>query len=82
MQIVYSIGVDPVLMQFQPVVKNSSDQRRKWVKSIHRTTNTHDVRALACIGNKKVIRHFLSITSFIITEASFLTLSLLRDFDS
>jgi hypothetical protein len=52
--VVYSSGVDPVLMQFQPVIKNSTEQRRKWVKSIQRSTNTHDVRALACIGNKKV----------------------------
>lgn len=52
-KVVYSSGVDPVLMQFQPVIKNNaSDQRRKWVKSIHRTSNTHDVRALACIGKR------------------------------
>ena len=51
---VYSSGVDPVLMQFQPVIKNSMDLRRKWVKSIHRSVNTHDVRALACIAPKKV----------------------------
>jgi hypothetical protein len=52
---VYSSGVDPVLMQFQPVLKSSSDQRRKWVKSIHRTANTHDVRAIACVGKTKVL---------------------------
>jgi hypothetical protein len=59
LKVVYSSGVDPVLMQFQPVIKNSTEQRRKWVKSIQRSTNTHDVRALACIGNKKVHEGFL-----------------------
>jgi hypothetical protein len=40
-------------MQFQPVLKtNSIDARRKWVKSIHRTVNSHDVRALACFDKK------------------------------
>lgn len=52
-QAVYSSGVDPVLMQFQPVFKN--DQRRKWVKALHRTTNTHDVRAIVCIDKQKVV---------------------------
>ena len=59
LQFAYSSGVDPVLMEFQPVVKNNSvDSRRKWVKSIHRTVNTHDVRALACFDKKASSKRF------------------------
>ncbi len=44
----YSSGVDPVVMQFQPVVRDGSrpDAKRKWVKSLHRPMHTHDVRSI------------------------------------
>ena len=83
--IVYSSGVDPAIMQFQPistnlhvnggknvsrfnlskanqgnvpghgtqVLTNGTVQKRpKWVKTSHRLANTHDVRAILCIGKK------------------------------
>ena len=81
--IVYSSGVDPTIMQFQPISSNlhgsnaapiSSTnninrfeqanrkangivhKRPKWVKTSHRSANTHDVRAILCVG-KKVMFH-------------------------
>lgn len=77
--IVYSSGVDPSIMQFQPIstnlpgnngrhlpYKNQSNgldqangvmnrtvqKRPKWVKTSHRSSNTHDVRAIICVGKK------------------------------
>ena len=78
--IVYSSGVDPNIMQFQPVstkfssayngrhmnpkyqsaqldqsngLMNKTVQKRpKWVKTSHRSANTHDVRAILCVGRK------------------------------
>ncbi len=53
----YSTGVDPCLMTFQQVEKKKElgdGERcvRKWVKSVHRTIHTHDVRAVAASGSK------------------------------
>ena len=82
--IVYSSGVDPNIMQFQPistnlhvnnekhtlrynmskhsqanaVINGNVQKRPKWVKTSHRSTNTHDVRAIICIG-KKVITYLI-----------------------
>ena len=72
---VYSSGVDPVIFHFSPVasgpinLKSASNSHqspkpnrgRKWVKSIHRFSHTHDVRAILCLerapggGSKKIV---------------------------
>ena len=81
--IVYSSGVDPNIMQFQPIstnsqwfnknnsfgknisskrdqwngVSNGSVQKRpKWVKTSHRSANSHDVRSIICVGKKVIIK--------------------------
>ena len=83
--IVYSSGVDPSIMQFQPISTNllgvnkgqnpsktkvngvhhangeinrTLQKRPKWVKTSHRSANTHDVRAIVCVG-KKVSARFV-----------------------
>ena len=38
-----SSGVDPVTMHFQPVQRGEAF---KWVKTVHRSVHTHDVRAI------------------------------------
>ena len=80
--IVYSSGVDPNIMQFQPISTNSqwtnkknafekqnsnirdpwnnisngtAQKRPKWVKTSHRSANTHDVRSIICVGKKVII---------------------------
>ena len=84
--IVYSSGVDPNIMQFQPISTNSqwnhkntfgnsnSDKRNllngssngaaqkrpKWVKTSHRSANTHDVRSIICVGKKVIMFSFSS----------------------
>ena len=76
--IVYSSGVDPHIMQFQPIstsinsinskyssgkntkifdprngeITRNMQKRPKWVKTSHRMANTHDVRAILCVGKK------------------------------
>lgn len=54
--VVYSSGVDPVIMHFQPIKTSlaSPGVRAKWVKSVHRWANSHDVRAITCIANNLV----------------------------
>ncbi|TRY62961.1 hypothetical protein TCAL_04923 [Tigriopus californicus] len=48
--VAYSSGVDPLIVHFQPIVRPHGD-RLKWVKSIHRSVHTHDVRAMVCLNN-------------------------------
>jgi len=48
--VAYSSGVDPTIMHFQIIHK--PDGRRKWVKSLHRQVNTHDVRCLLSFRDK------------------------------
>jgi len=48
--VAYSSGVDPTIMHFQIIHK--PDGRRKWVKSLHRQVNTHDVRCLLAFRDK------------------------------
>lgn len=50
-KVVYTSGVDPVLIQFQAFTKEG--QRRKWVYSMRKIVNTNDVRAITCITNNK-----------------------------
>ena len=50
--LVYASGVDPAIIHFQPIVKNS---RSRWVKSITRHVNTHDVRAMLVIEDKRLV---------------------------
>ena len=84
--IVYSSGVDPNIMQFQPISTNSqwnhkntfvnsnadkrnqwngvsngaAQKRPKWVKTSHRSANTHDVRSIICVGKKVIMFYYLS----------------------
>ena len=84
--IVYSSGVDPNIMQFQPISTNSqwnhkntfvnsnadkrnqwngvsngaAQKRPKWVKTSHRSANTHDVRSIICVGKKVMMFTFPS----------------------
>jgi len=61
----YSSGIDPTIMHFQLITKN--DGRRKWVKSIHRTPNTHDVRSLVVTKDKMIsagVDTYLTITNY------------------
>ena len=41
--VIYASGVDPTIVHFQPVQKGT---RSKWMKSIQRQANTHDVHAM------------------------------------
>ena len=42
--------------QANGITNGAVQKRPKWVKTSHRSTNTHDVRAILCIG-KKVSTH-------------------------
>ena len=91
--IVYSSGVDPTIMQFQPISSNlhgsngkpiSSTnninkiehrdgiangivhKRPKWVKTSHRSANTHDVRAILCVGKKVIFHRIYSMIQLLI----------------
>jgi U3 small nucleolar RNA-associated protein 4 len=45
----FSAGVDPLVVHFRPVPrKDGCDE--KWVKSIHRSVHSHDVRAIVAAG--------------------------------
>ncbi len=45
--VIYASGVDPTIVHFQPVFK--ANQRRKWMKSISRSVNSHDVHAMIAL---------------------------------
>ena len=38
--------------QANPLTNAPVQKRPKWVKTSHRSANTHDVRAILCIGKK------------------------------
>lgn len=46
--IIYAAGIDPTIVHFQPVIKGA---RSRWIKSINRSVNTHDVHAIAVLHN-------------------------------
>ena len=51
---VCSSGVDPVVFHFNPVQSGGEGRLNKWVKSVHRFSHTHDVRALLWIDHRVI----------------------------
>ena len=51
--VVYSSGVDPSIVHFQPLKKG--DGKSKWMKSINRNVNTHDVHAILALTGTRGI---------------------------
>ena len=51
-KIVYASGIDPNIVHFQPVVKGS---RTRWVKSIQRHVNSHDVHTMLVANQKRLV---------------------------
>lgn len=53
--VIYSSGVDPTIVHFQPVLKKTSNGimggSKKWIKSISRNANSHDVHAMTVLNN-------------------------------
>lgn len=47
-------GVDPKIKIFVPVVKET-DSIRRWVRNLKRSVHDHDVKALTCIDDEKII---------------------------
>ena len=51
--VVYSSGVDPSIVHFQPLKKGEG--KSKWMKSINRNVNTHDVHAILALAGTRGI---------------------------
>ncbi|KAF6203417.1 hypothetical protein GE061_003836 [Apolygus lucorum] len=49
---VHCAGVDPLIASYERVKMRGSEERRKWVKSIHRVIHEHDVRSLVLVDGK------------------------------
>lgn len=49
--VIYASGVDPTIVHFQPMTK--AEGKRKWMKSIQRHANSHDVHAILALNEVK-----------------------------